>query len=90
VTRRGQRVEQVERLGSAHTKCRLALLLAAACKRLHFGQDTLDLGDAAPVAPRVEDVGDWTAGRRVRQATLEENLDQAGPSGPSTTSESSR
>ncbi len=44
VTRRGQRVEQVERLGSAHTKSRLALLPATACKRLHPGQDTLDLG----------------------------------------------
>ena len=43
VTRRGQRVEQVERLGSAHTNAELALL-GTACKRLHSGQDTLDLG----------------------------------------------
>jgi hypothetical protein len=44
VTRRGQRVEQVGRLGSAHTNAELALLLATACKRLRSGQDTLDLG----------------------------------------------
>jgi len=87
VTRRGQRVEQVEHLGSAHTDAELALLLGTARERLNPGQGALDLGDVATVAPRVEDVADWTAGRRPGQATLDENLDQAGPS---TTSKSSR
>jgi hypothetical protein len=72
VTRRGQRVEQVEHLGSAHTHAELALLLATARERLNPGQSALDLGDVATVAPRVEDVaaaranaglGDYRSGR---------------------------
>jgi hypothetical protein len=73
-----------------HTDAELALLLATARERLNPGQDTLDLGDVATVAPGVEDVADWTAGRRAGQATLDENLDQAGHSRQSMTSKSSR
>ena len=64
VTRRGRQVEQVEHVGSAHTDAELALLLAAAGERLSPGQDVLDLGDLAVVPERMEDVADWTAGRR--------------------------
>jgi hypothetical protein len=64
--------------------------LATARERLNPGQDTLDLGDVATVAPGVEDVADWTAGRRAGQATLDENLDQAGHSRQSMTSKSWR
>ena len=85
VTRRGQRVEQVEHLGSAHTDAVLALVLATARERLNSPrpskhpstQKALEMGDVATVAPRVDDVADWTAGRRAGQATLDENLDHA-------------
>src|SRR5262249_4547233 len=71
VTRRGRQTEQVEHLGSAHTDAELALLLSAARERLSPGQGALDLGGLVSVAPRVDDVADWTASRRAGQATLE-------------------
>jgi hypothetical protein len=61
VTRRGRAVEQVEHLGSAHGDAELALLLTAARDRLAPGQDALDLGELSAVAPRLEDVADWTS-----------------------------
>jgi hypothetical protein len=72
VTRRGRQIEQVEHLGSAHTDAELVLLLSTARERLSPGQDGLDLGDLASVAPRIGDVADWTAGRRAGHATLED------------------
>jgi len=72
VTRRGRQTEQVEHLGSAHTDAELALLLSAARERLSPGQDALDLGDLVSVAPRIDDVADWTASRRAGQAELED------------------
>ena len=60
VTRRGQVVEQVEHVGSAHTDAELALLLAAARELLSPGQDVLDLGELAAVPSRIADVADWT------------------------------
>jgi len=81
VTRRGRQIEQVEHLGSAHTDAELALLLSTACERLSPGQDALDLGDLAGVAPRIDDVADWTAGRRAGQATLEDAVPAASTGG---------
>jgi hypothetical protein len=72
VTRRGRQTEQVEHLGSAYTDAELALLLSAARERLSPGQDALDLGDLASVAPRIGDVADWTASRRAGQAMLQD------------------
>ncbi len=60
VTRRGRAVERVEHLGSARTDAELALLLAAAQKRLQPGQAVLDLAEVPVVAPRLDDVADWT------------------------------
>jgi hypothetical protein len=60
VTRQGQQVERVERVGSAHTDAELALLLAAARERLSQGQDVLDLGDLPAVPARMDEVADWT------------------------------
>ena len=65
--------------GTRTPNAELAPLLATALKSLHPGQNTLDRGDVATVAPRVKDVPDWTAGRRLGQTTLDESLDQAGP-----------
>ena len=78
VTRRGRQTERVEHLGSARTDAELALLLTAARERLSPGQDALDLGDLASVAPRIGDVADWTASRRAGQAALED----AAPAAP--------
>jgi hypothetical protein len=61
VTRRGRTVEQVEHLGSARTDGELALLLSAARSRLSPGQDALDLGELPAVAPRLDEVADWTS-----------------------------
>lgn len=61
VTRRGRVVERVEHLGSARTDADLALLLSAAHDRLSRGQDVLDLGELPVVAPRLDDVADWTS-----------------------------
>jgi len=72
VTRSGRQVEQVEHLGSAHTDAELALLLSAAREQLSPGQDALDLGDLVTVAPRIDDVADWTASRRAGQDVLED------------------
>lgn len=44
VTCRGRQVEQVERVGSAHSDAELALLLTTARERLSPGQGVLDLG----------------------------------------------
>lgn len=73
VTRRGRQVEQVEHLGSARTDADLALLLAAAHDQLAPGQDALDLGVLPTVAPRLEDVADWTSGHHApdQQAVLD-------------------
>ena len=60
VTRRGQVVEQVEHVGSAHTDTELALLVTAARELLAPGQDVLDLGEVPAVPTRMEDVADWT------------------------------
>jgi len=64
VTRRGRQVERVEHVGSAHSDAELALLLSSARERLLPGQDALDLGDVPTVAPRMEEVADWTSERR--------------------------
>jgi Transposase DDE domain len=45
--RRGSR--DIEHIGSAHTAEEVEVLKAVARQRLHVGQDTLDLGDGAPV-----------------------------------------
>lgn len=81
VTRRGRRVEQVEHLGSAHTDVELALLLSAARGRLAAGQEELDLGDLPAVGPRMDEVADWTSGRRspAGQAVLDGDLAAAAP-----------
>ena len=60
VTRRGRQVERIEHVGSAHTDAELALLLAAARKRLSPGQDVLNLGDLPVVPARMDEVADWT------------------------------
>jgi hypothetical protein len=61
VTRRGRQVERVEQVGSAHSDAELALLLSSARERLSPGQDGLDLGDLPAVAPRMDEVADWTS-----------------------------
>ena len=68
-------------LGSAHTDAELVLLLSAARERLWPGQDGLDLGDLASVAPRMDDVADWTTSRRAGQATLEDAVPAASAGG---------
>jgi Transposase DDE domain len=77
VTRRGRRVEQVEHFGSAHSDAELALLVSAARERLAAGQDTLDLGDLAAAAPRMDQVADWTSERR-RDGSGQQALDEPG------------
>jgi transposase len=74
VTRRGRVVERVEHLGSAGRDADLALLLAAAHDRLSRGQDVLDLGEVPVVAPRLNDVADWTSkpGPPAGQSVLED------------------
>jgi hypothetical protein len=74
VTRRGRVVERVEHLGSARTDADLALLLAAAQDRLSRGQDVLDLGQLPVVAPRLDDVADWTSkpGSSAGQSVLDD------------------
>ncbi|MFN8080176.1 MAG: IS1634 family transposase [Kineosporiaceae bacterium] len=74
VTRRGRAVERIEHLGSARTDAELALLLAAAQERLRPGQDALDLAEVPVVAPRLDDVADWTSkpGSSAGQTTLED------------------
>jgi hypothetical protein len=69
VTRRGGQLEQVEHLGSAHTDGELALLLALAQDRLRPGQEALDLGDLPNAVIRIDDVADWTSGRRAEEST---------------------
>lgn len=64
VTRRGRQVERIEHVGSAHGDEELALLLASARERLSPGQDALDLGEVPAVAPRLDEVADWTSERR--------------------------
>jgi len=81
VTRRGRQTEQVEHLGPAHTDAELALLLSAARERLSPGQDALDLGGLVSVAPRIDDVADWTASRRAGQGRLEDAVPAASAGG---------
>lgn len=65
VTRQGRRVEGIEHVGSAHTDAELALLLAAARERLAAGQEVLELGEIAEIAPRMAEVADWTGPREL-------------------------
>ena len=44
--RRGSR--EIEHIGSAHTPAEVELLKAAARRRLHVDQETLDFGDGRP------------------------------------------
>ena len=74
VTRRGQSVERIEHIGSAHTDTELALLVSAARERLSPGQEALDLGELLAASPRLDDVADWTAKHSspVGQSALED------------------